>query len=296
MQTDYSEPSARAPRSHRQVGGVLLEKRPCLFLILLLCLALGRPAFAEDTNVMISKVRQGQNILLIAKFNNCSEATITLTATMKNMTCSVPLPLTVDVVGQKQVVLAVFRPIDPNAPSDCTGRSYWHYGGRLKGSIQPYAYVLPYRSGPFEMIQGPNSGFTHTLRLQDAEAYDWAMPVGTYVYPARPGTVVGFRADCSAGSADLSLIDDCNYILLKHDDGTYGEYLHLRKGGVLVRLGDRVTQGQPMALSGNTGCTTEPHLHFAVFYNLDGTLRRTLPIVFASREGATFKPQEGKFY
>ena len=52
-----------------------------------------------------------------------------------------------------------------------------------------------------------------------------------------------------------------------HDDGTMAMYAHLKPEGVLVRIGQRVHAGQPIGLSGNTGFTTGPHLHFAVQVN-----------------------------
>jgi len=58
-----------------------------------------------------------------------------------------------------------------------------------------------------------------------------------------------------------------NYVRILHDDGTMGLYAHLRPEGVLVRVGQRVRQGQQIGLSGNTGFTSGPHLHFAVQVN-----------------------------
>jgi murein DD-endopeptidase MepM/ murein hydrolase activator NlpD len=58
-----------------------------------------------------------------------------------------------------------------------------------------------------------------------------------------------------------------NFVRVLHDDGTMGLYAHLKPEGVLVRVGQRVRQGQRIGLSGNTGFTTGPHLHFAVQVN-----------------------------
>ncbi|HLK58385.1 MAG TPA: M23 family metallopeptidase, partial [Chthonomonadaceae bacterium] len=91
-------------------------------------------------------------------------------------------------------------------------------------------------------------------------------------------------------------INDCNYVVVKHEDGTFAEYLHLKKDGVLVHLGDRVTPDQPIALSGNSGYSTEPHLHVSVFSVVDGYMRKSLPLTFALRGGVTFQPQEGRVY
>src|SRR6185295_3881569 len=51
----------------------------------------------------------------------------------------------------------------------------------------------------------------------------------------------------------------------KSTDGTLGHYVHLKKAGCQVHIGDKVTVGQWIGLSGNTGYSTGPHLHFAVF-------------------------------
>jgi murein DD-endopeptidase MepM/ murein hydrolase activator NlpD len=96
------------------------------------------------------------------------------------------------------------------------------------------------------------------------------MPVGTPVFAARGGVVAAVRDDCSMGGVDPKLLDECNLITIIHGDGTLANYLHLRKGGVLVRLGKHVRSGDLIGFSGNTGYTSEPHLHFEVSCLTDG--------------------------
>lgn len=55
-----------------------------------------------------------------------------------------------------------------------------------------------------------------------------------------------------------------NFVLLKLADDAYALYAHLQPGSLLVRKGDRVHRGQVLGLVGNTGNSTEPHLHFQV--------------------------------
>ncbi|HWS38322.1 MAG TPA: M23 family metallopeptidase, partial [Actinoplanes sp.] len=52
-----------------------------------------------------------------------------------------------------------------------------------------------------------------------------------------------------------------NRVIIEHDDGTYAVYAHLRQSSLTVAEGDRVTEGQQLAEVGNTGNTSEPHLH-----------------------------------
>lgn len=53
-----------------------------------------------------------------------------------------------------------------------------------------------------------------------------------------------------------------NHVVVDHGDGVWSAYAHLRRGSARVRPGDRVVAGQPLGEVGNTGNTTEPHLHF----------------------------------
>jgi hypothetical protein len=55
-----------------------------------------------------------------------------------------------------------------------------------------------------------------------------------------------------------------NHLIIDHGDGTFAGYAHLRRGSVLVGPGGRVSAGQQIAEVGNTGSTSEPHLHFQV--------------------------------
>jgi len=52
-----------------------------------------------------------------------------------------------------------------------------------------------------------------------------------------------------------------NHVIVDHGDGVYAAYAHLRRGSLRVAEGDRVEAGQQLAEVGNSGNTTEPHLH-----------------------------------
>ena len=123
---------------------------------------------------------------------------------------------------------------------------------------QASAYVLPYAPGRAHfVIQGNCGSFSH--RGAAAYAYDFRMPIGTPVTAVRGGVV--FRADDPYLDSDRDP-DHANRVTVEHDDGTFGRYLHLTQGGALVEVGDRVEAGDVLGLSGNSGFSTEPHLHF----------------------------------
>ena len=85
---------------------------------------------------------------------------------------------------------------------------------------------------------------------------------------ARAGTVMQVEAGFgAAGLAYGEFAKRANFIRILHDDGSMALYAHLAADGVLVRQGQQVQAGQRIGLSGNTGYSTAPHLHFAVQVN-----------------------------
>lgn len=250
---------------------------------------------AEDNSVTVEEVRQGDAVSLVAQLHNCTEATITVSAVLNNMASSTSLPLTIDTAGKTRVVLTTLSPKDPGKVWTYTWSGSWKYGRRLKQAPTEYAYSLPYRSTAHLVLQGPRGLLSHSAGGPDEEAIDWAMPIGTDVYAARPGTVVALRSDSSVGGPDIKLSQDGNYVVIRHEDGTFAEYLHLDTNGVLVHLGDIVSTHRPIALSGLTGFTTAPHLHFEVFYTIDGATRKSIPVSFQSGSGV-YKPLQGTAY
>ncbi|GIG85454.1 M23 family metallopeptidase [Plantactinospora endophytica] len=68
-----------------------------------------------------------------------------------------------------------------------------------------------------------------------------------------------------------------NHLILDLGDGRYAAYAHLRRGSLLVRPGDRVRTGQPVAECGNSGNSSEPHVHFQLMDNPDPDVARGIP-------------------
>lgn len=79
-----------------------------------------------------------------------------------------------------------------------------------------------------------------------------------------------------------------NYVILDLGRGRYGFYAHLQPGSLRVKPGDKVRRGQVVGLVGNSGNSTEPHLHFHVSNANSPLASEGLPYVFESFE------QQGK--
>ncbi len=114
-----------------------------------------------------------------------------------------------------------------------------------RGTMTPPTYIKPLYGGVFTSGFGSRWGTTH-------KGIDWGVPVGTAVLASSGGTVVR--------SGWFSTYGIC--VDIQHPDGKLTRYAHLSK--TLCSVGQKVTQGQQIARSGNTGYSTGPHLHFEI--------------------------------
>ncbi|MGW8883474.1 M23 family metallopeptidase [Streptomyces sp. NPDC055749] len=71
-----------------------------------------------------------------------------------------------------------------------------------------------------------------------------------------------------------------NHLVLDLGDGTYAMYAHLRRGSLLVKAGDTVRAGQELARCGNSGNSTEPHVHFQLMDDPDLDVARGVPFTW----------------
>ena len=108
-------------------------------------------------------------------------------------------------------------------------------------------------------MQGPNGSFSHT-DAKSRYAMDIAIPEGTPIIAARSGMVVKIENSQIGCGNDAS----GNFVRVQHDDGTQRVYLHLKQGSVGVRAGRRMAVGSALGLSGKTGNSSGPPLHFVV--------------------------------
>lgn len=166
--------------------------------------------------------------------------------------------------------------------------------------VQPteYHYALPYPRGQtFSVLQGFHGAFSH--RGSNEFAVDFDCPVATKVLAARPGMVVVANAKAQGSGTTPDFLDYArtNFVIVMHDDGTLGEYMHLAPATVQVKPGQHVERGQELALSGNTGYSSTPHLHFQVMTAArDGVSARSFPFVMAVAPGRVEEPTLAQRY
>ncbi len=114
-----------------------------------------------------------------------------------------------------------------------------------RGTQTPPTYIKPLAGGVLTSGFGYRWGTNHN-------GVDWGVPTGTAVKASSGGTVI--RAGWFSGYGIC--------VDIQHPNGTMTRYAHLSKA--LVSVGQKVTQGEQIARSGNTGDSTGPHLHFEI--------------------------------
>ncbi|HEX6191220.1 MAG TPA: M23 family metallopeptidase [Chitinophagaceae bacterium] len=163
--------------------------------------------------------------------------------------------------------------------------------GKFKDD-RSYIYTLPFeKKKKVLLVQAYESNLSH----KNERALDFKVRKGTKICAAREGVVIAAREDSEVGGLKDEHLSDGNYISIKHDDGSVAHYWHLQFNGVMVNVGDSVQAGQWIGLSGNTGYSAFPHLHFEVQgYTASGAYTQ-LPTRFYTQKGVIYL-RPGKFY
>lgn len=247
----------------------------------------------DKTHVTVLTERDGDCTHFTVENDELSEVTMTFDFATKNMKSSVKLPYTATFKPGKTEAFTLTA-ADPNHPWEYSYTNYFKMGSSV-AAPDDYVYSLPYLPGhAYPISQGYDGKFSHFG--PNEYAIDWALPLGTPVCAARAGLVVKVKDDSNKGGGSMAYDKFNNYILIRHSDGTLGHYCHLKKGGVRVKPGDRVVAGEVIALSGDTGFSTGPHLHFSVFKTKDGEHRLSIPVKFRIADGEAITLAEGNAY
>lgn len=184
----------------------------------------------------------------------------------RNVRSSPVLPARAMVPARSSVVVADIAVTDPLRSGDFE-LSLDGVPGDPRSQPQDYEYRLPFDYGRVRVDQGPGGRFSHS-DVQNLHAVDFAVPEGTRIVAAREGLVMQVESDFDkAGLNREKYGGRANFIRILHPDGTMALYAHLRPEGAQVRVGQYVRKGQYIGLSGNTGFSTAPHLHFVVQVN-----------------------------
>ncbi|MDO3647758.1 M23 family metallopeptidase [Nocardia mangyaensis] len=167
--------------------------------------------------------------------------------------------------GQAYAIDVVADPVDTPRPE---------FGRRMMRAVSKYpAFGEPV----FAMLDGEVVRASGWRRDHRARSNAWGifymMAEGVIREIGGPGFVVG------------------NHVTIRSDDGVYATVAHLRQGSLTVKVGDRVTAGSIIGQCGNSGNTSEPHVHAQLMDRASFWTARGLPMTFA---GITLDDEDEK--
>ena len=152
----------------------------------------------------------------------------------------------------------------------------WHvlWGGRTwddnrHASVSDMRFAL-------DLLQRKNNASAEGAGLKNEDYYAWNQPV---VAPA--DGVIAVATDGVVDNIPNRAVPGNlygNVLVIDHGTDEFTLLGHLRQGSLLVKPGDRVTQGQRLARVGNSGMSTEPHLHFQLMDTPDWKSAHGLPL------------------
>lgn len=150
------------------------------------------------------------------------------------------------IAAEEAAAAAAAKNSDAGGGNTDAGQTPVNPGASASGFVWPLASAGRLSCG-FGPRKAPTAGASTYHK-----GIDIAVPTGTAVRASKAGKVITATYSSSAG----------NYVAIYHGDGVYTYYMHC--SSLSVSVGDQVEQGQTIALSGSTGISTGPHLHFAV--------------------------------
>ncbi len=144
--------------------------------------------------------------------------------------------------------------------------------GDPKMTIEKRTVSLPFvKNSTYKVTQANNGNFSHKDEYSKY-AFDFNLETGDTICSTADGFVVGIIDGYSKNGKKEKWRDYANSITIYHPElNLFSQYVHLKKEGSFVKLGDTIKENQPIGLSGNTGYTRGEHLHFAVLKAVETT-------------------------
>ena len=250
------------------------------FSILLL---LPRIGWGDELTGLTVEIKQASSTRfdVVATTTVNSQFSALISLTLENLVPSTSQTL-FNLSGIGQTTLLSLNKVDPNGGYSYSFGYQWNFGHSGSAHNDDYPYRIPYSiSESFDVGQEYFGTFSH----HNSYAIDWDLPEGTNVLAAREGVVIDLKEDSNEAGTEERHLHMANYVTIGHDDGSQAVYVHLQMNGALVELGDWVTTGDVIGLSGNTGFSTGPHLHFKVSQQKSPADFESIPTLFVDKNG-----------
>lgn len=255
-----------------------------LLLTLILCIAFTANCFAQIAIKTYYENNADGPVLYADNGEICEISVEVVFKKIKNLAPDTKSRTFVLPANSKRNKLIALKVINKKKKTDIKTTTWSNYGNTtLKTYDTNFKYALPFTKGTaFILSQGYNGKASH----QNKSQLDFTMPVGTAITAIRGGKVIRVVDSNNKHCPTEACKQYNNYIDILHDDGTFAEYVHIKRKGAKVKIGDVVNIGDVIALSGNVGWSTGPHLHLSVYKQ--GMRKRTyVKTKFKVNDGAT---------
>jgi murein DD-endopeptidase MepM/ murein hydrolase activator NlpD len=258
------------------------------FLLIFLNLTVLAQGADEQFDVFnVRNETDGSTVVYATNNYPCEESVLIEFSVLKNMKADVELPYKgVVPAGAKEFKLFTLSIKDRTKGSQLGYITKYCHGDIFNPKQnKDYVYTIPYREGEqYPIGQAYGGKFSHYMKGK-THAIDFTMDEGTPICAARGGVVIFVKDDSNKSGKTIKYQDYGNYITIYHEDGTLANYFHIKKGGSKVKVGEKVNDGQVIAMSGNTGWSSGPHLHFQV-YSFDEEMEmKSIPTKFRQADG-----------
>ncbi len=231
-----------------------------IYLCVILALA-GNVLKAQEVEILTQKEENG-SIEVSVKNKTKWAQSVELDCKLKDMKASADLPQTKFVGSGETVSFVTLSPIDPTKAHSFGTSIRYIEGNVLAVHDDSYIYGLPFPKGKsYSVGQGYHGNQTH----QGKYALDFNMDEGSEIAAVRDGIVTKVVENNDRGCPNEKCHQYNNIVLVTHSDGSVADYSHLKKNGAKVKLGDEVTRGQVIGLSGATGWASGAHLHLEIY-------------------------------
>jgi murein DD-endopeptidase MepM/ murein hydrolase activator NlpD len=258
---------------------------PSLLWAAICYLACGLAQAAGSYPFSISAEKSGNAHELIARNKGPAPVSLRLSLnSAENVADDIHWPIFVVIRPQSEFTVASISAMNKSKGHRFTTQASYRLGNFHAIHDARSLYRIPFEDGrTFIISQAANGPLSTHNSKGNENAIDFTMPENTPIVAARDGIVIDTEGRNEAGGKDPALLKLANHIRILHEDETIATYAHLSPNSIKVKIGQKVTAGMLIGLSGSTGYSSGPHLHFAVHQlqrDGDQFVSTTVPIRF----------------